>query len=142
MDLSLLIVSPASRLALDMPHAALDGATSFIDRLGPGTTHFENLGAMHQTVAGEHAELRVRVTPGGERGCPLAHAIKNRIERGRYRLCHVFVDIDSCVYAVMKPGAWLEWTLATHPELLVGVYTKGVDAGNLAADFDDLRRAA
>jgi hypothetical protein len=72
----------------------------------------------------------------------LAHAIKNRIERGRYKLCHVFVDIDSCVYAVMKPGAWLEWTLATHPEMLIGVYTKGVDAGNLAADFEDLRCAA
>ena len=76
MNLRLLIVRAAGRLALDVAHATLDRATRLLDGLRPGAAHLHDLRAVDEAVSREHAELRMSVAPAAQRRSPLADAIE------------------------------------------------------------------
>ena len=76
MNLRLLIMRAAGRLALDVAHATLDRATRLLDGLRPGAAHLHDLRAVDEAVSGEHAELRMSLAPAAQRRGPLAHAVE------------------------------------------------------------------
>src|SRR6185312_8989225 len=76
MNLRLLIVGSPRGLALDAADAAFDCAPSLVDGFGPRAAQLHHLGAMDETVPGEHAELRMRSAPARERRRPFTHSIE------------------------------------------------------------------
>src|SRR5262245_57938620 len=73
MNLRLLIVSAARCVTFDGAHATLNCTPGLIRRFEPRTIHLEDFRAMHETVAGKHAELWVRCAPARQCGSPFPH---------------------------------------------------------------------
>lgn len=71
----------------------------------------------------------------------LAHTIKRRFMKCRYRHSTVVVDIDGSVYASMRPGPTIEYVRVMFPELIAGTYTPDADAADIASDLETFRRA-
>src|SRR5262249_679683 len=74
MDLSLLIVSPAGRLALDAAHRTLQSPARLHDRLLPGPVQLPPPGPGHEARPRETPEPRMRLAPVGQCRGPLAQA--------------------------------------------------------------------
>jgi hypothetical protein len=72
----------------------------------------------------------------------LARVVKERLgESERLKRYYVIADIDGAVY-VLAEGSRVREFVDLHPELVVGVYDRGVEVGDLAGDLEDVRRAA
>src|SRR5262249_25477928 len=76
MNLGLLVIRTACRLALDVAHATLHRAASLLDRFRPRTADLQDLGPVDEAVPGKHAELVMSVAPIGESRSPLADAVE------------------------------------------------------------------
>jgi len=72
----------------------------------------------------------------------LARVVLARLkEQERVKRYFVVVDIDGAVY-VLSHGARVREFVDLHSDLVVGVYDRTVDVGDLTADLSDFMREA
>lgn len=73
----------------------------------------------------------------------MAYTLKRRIENSRIKMMRiVLLDIDGTVYAARHDCGSIEAIMQQSPHIVVGCYSGKIDAGQLAADLESMRRAA